>query len=314
MTRRLLLAIALLGVAALAASGCGESAAGGSPPRVEDRQIRVVTTTNFITDLARQLGGPRARVTGLMGPGVDPHLYKASAGDVSTLRRADFILYGGLELEGKMSDLFDELSDRRFTLAVTRDIPRTELLGEPNARGRYDPHVWFDVRMWKRAAVTVAAAFKRIDPAHAADYDRRLGAYAGRLDALDAYVRRRMSEVPPRSRVLVTSHDAFRYFGRRYDVDVVAIQGISTVTEATTADIERVAAVIAARRVKAVFIESSVPRQTINAVLAAARRRGQPARVGGQLFSDAAGRDGTPEGTYEGMVRHNADRIAEALR
>ena len=305
---------ALVATAALAVAGCGESAAGGNAPRVEDRPIRVVTTTNFLTDLARQIGGPRARVTGLMGPGVDPHLYKASAGDVGTLRRADLILYGGLELEGKMSDLFDELADRRFTLAVTRDIPRAELLGEPNARGRFDPHVWFDVRQWKRAAATAAAAFRRIDPAHAADYDRRLAAYDARLDALDAYVRRRMSEVPARSRVLVTSHDAFRYFGRRYGVDVVAIQGISTVTEATTADVERVAAVIAARRVKAVFIESSVPRQTINAVLAAAARRGQTARVGGQLYSDAAGREGTFEGTYEGMVRHNADRIAEALR
>ena len=260
------------------------------------------------------VGGDRVEVTGLMGPGVDPHLYKASAGDVDALREADLIFYGGLELEGRMADLLEEVGRTRRTRAVTDGIPRRLLRVSAAFKGRHDPHVWFDVTLWKHATRTVAEEYERLDPTHAAGYETRARRYAARLDRLDAEVRRRVAQVPERSRVLVTSHDAFHYFGRRYGFEVAAIQGVSTQTEATTADIERVAKVIAERRLKAVFVESSVPRQTIDAVLAAAAKRGQRARVGGQLFSDAAGDPGTPEGTYLGMVRHNVEAIVEGLR
>jgi manganese/zinc/iron transport system substrate-binding protein len=311
MRRRLL---ALLGAVALAAlvAGCAES--GADAGDVADRKVRVTTTTNFITDLARQIGGDRVEVQGLMGPGVDPHLYKASAGDVERLGEADLVLYGGLELEGKMGDVLAELGERRPTVAVTRDMPRDELRGEPGFPGRYDPHVWFDVRLWMHAARTAADALADVDPQHRATYESNLKAYLRRLTALDEYARKRLATVPRERRVLVTSHDAFHYLGARYDLDVVAIQGVSTATEATTADVERVARLIAERGVKAVFVESSVPPQTIEAVLASARRQGGDARIGGELFSDAAGEEGTPEGTYEGMVRHNVDTIVEGLR
>jgi manganese/zinc/iron transport system substrate-binding protein len=307
---------ALLGSAllALVASGCGDVYAQATPGDIAQRGVRVVTTTNFITDLARQVGGDRVAVEGLMGPGVDPHLYKASAGDVKKLTRADVVLYGGLELEGKMGDVFAKLGETRPTVAVTRDFPRSQLRPEPGFPGRHDPHVWFDVRLWAYAARTAADALSELDPHHRAEYARNLERYLERLRALDAYARERFASVPRRQRVLVTSHDAFHYLGARYDVDVVAIQGVSTATEATTADVERVARVIARRGVKAVFVESSVPRQTIDAVLASARRQGGVARVGGELFSDAAGEEGTPEGTYEGMVRHNVDTIVDGLR
>jgi manganese/zinc/iron transport system substrate-binding protein len=294
---------------AIAVGGCSEVPV-ATPEALAHRQVRIATTTNFITDLARRVGGDRVRVTGLMGPGVDPHTYKASAGDVKTLAEADLVLYGGLELEGKMGDVFDRLGEHRPTVAVTRDIPRAALLGEPQHPDRPDPHVWFDVGLWERAAGTVAAELARLDPAHAAEYRRNARAYVRELRALDAYARERLGEIPTRSRVLVTSHDAFRYLGRRYGLDVVAIQGTSTAAEATTADVERVAGVIADRDVKAVFVESSVPPQTIEAVLASAARRGAESGIGRELFSDAAGEDGS----YVRMVRHNVDAIADGLR
>jgi manganese/zinc/iron transport system substrate-binding protein len=301
--------------ALLTLAGCGGAAEDAGD--VADRKVRVTTTTNFITDTVKEVGGDRVEVTGLMGAGVDPHLYKASADDVRTLRDADVIFYGGLQLEGKMAELLSELAQRQPTKAVTDDLPRDRLL-EPRAGApaneEYDPHVWFDVGLWKQASATIAEQLIEIDPTHEDTYRKNLAAYQAELDDLDADVRERISAVPERQRLLVTSHDAFHYLGRAYDMDVAGIQGISTASEATTADIERTAKLLADRDVKAVFVESSVPKQTIDAVLAAARKRGHDAVVGGELFSDAAGRPGTPEGTYVGMVRHNAQTISEGLR
>jgi manganese/zinc/iron transport system substrate-binding protein len=306
-------AVALL-LAAVVAAGCGVSGESGAS-EIGDRKIRVTTTTNFITDTARRIGGDRVEVTGLMGPGVDPHLYKASASDVRAMREADVILYGGLQLEGKMADLFDDLAERQTTVAVTKDLPREELLAPaPGAVEQYDPHVWFDIGKWQIAARTVAETFKAKDPRHAEVYDRNLRRFSRELERLDRYVRERMREIPERRRLLVTSHDAFEYFGERYDVEVAAIQGISTAAEATTADVQRIARLLAERDVRAVFVESSVPRQTIEAVLAAARQLGHEAEIGGELYADAAGSEGTPEGSYVGMIRANADTIAEGLR
>jgi len=305
-----------LALVAVVSAGCGTDAGGdASAAEIGDRKVRVTTTTNFITDTVRQIGGERVQVTGLMGPGVDPHLYKASAGDVRTLRDADVIVYGGLQLEGKMADLLDELGERQTTVAITKDIPREGLLEPPaGVAEQYDPHVWFDVTKWMYAARTTAAALKQADPGHAEVYDRNLERYLTELEKTDGYVKRRIAEIPERRRLLVTSHDAFEYFGRRYGMEVAAIQGISTAAEATTADVQRVAKLLAERDVRAAFVESSVPRQTIEAVLAAARQQGGDARIGGELFADAAGDEGTPEGTYVGMVRANADTIAEGLK
>jgi manganese/zinc/iron transport system substrate-binding protein len=310
--RRTVLAAAVaVGLAALA--GCVSPPASGDEP-IGDRPVRVTTTTNFITDTVARIGGARVEVSGLMGPGVDPHLYRASAGDVLTLRGADVIFYGGLQLEGRMGDLLDQLAERQLTKAVTDDIPRDQLRAPaPGAAEQYDPHVWFDVGFWEQVSRTIAATLTERDPAHAAEYQANLDAYLAELTALDDYVTQRLAPIPPERRLLVTSHDAFEYFGRRYGLEVAGIQGISTAAEATTADVERVAGLIASRGVPAVFIESSVPRQTIDALLAAAAQRGAQVRVGGELFTDAAGAPGAPEGTYVGMLRANADRIADGL-
>ncbi|MDQ2622961.1 MAG: zinc ABC transporter substrate-binding protein [Actinomycetota bacterium] len=308
--------IALVLAGLLAVTGCGAlgekvGTGGGTGP------VSVVTTTNFITDVAREVGGDRVTVNGLMGPGIDPHLYKASAGDVTDLREADVVFYGGLYLEAKMQEVFEELGESRPVYAVTAKMPRERLIAAPSGAPsgeEYDPHVWFDVSLWKFAVKEIRDGLIDVDPAGEAEYRRNAKAYLGRLDRLDREVERGLASIPERRRGLGTSHDAFRYLGQRYGLDVEAIQGISTATEATTSDIERVAGVIADRGVKAIFVESSVPPQTIEAVLAAAAERGQETVVGGELFSDAAGEAGTPEGTYTGMVRSNLENLVRGLR
>ncbi|MCX6464930.1 MAG: zinc ABC transporter substrate-binding protein [Pseudonocardiales bacterium] len=310
---RRLLAAAVAGLALL--TGCTSTAASGDEP-IGDRPVRVTTTTNFITDTVQRIGGDAVEVTGLMGPGVDPHLYRASAGDVQALREADVIFYGGLQLEGRMAELLSELAEEQPTRAVTDGIPREQLLAPPAgapAEEEYDPHVWFDVTLWEQVSRTIAETLSERDPARAAVYAANLDTYLAELAELDAEITARMAAIPPERRLLVTSHDAFEYFGRRYGLDVEGIQGISTAAEATTADVERVAALVAERGVPTVFVESSVPRQTIDALIAAAAQRGATVTVGGELFTDAAGSPGTPEGTYIGMLRANATLIATGL-
>jgi manganese/zinc/iron transport system substrate-binding protein len=310
---RALAAVAVAIVLAVTGTACVSSSGNAGDAEIAERTVRVVATTNFIADLVAEVGGDRVEVTGLMGPGVDPHLYKASAGDVITLREADIIFYGGLELEGRMSDLFEQLEATRPTVAVTRDIPRAELRRPSEYEGRYDPHVWFDIPLWQIAVQTTADALAELDPLNADGYRSRADAYVADLAGLDELVRERVAEIPEDRRVLVTSHDAFAYLGAEYGIEVVGIQGTSTATEATTADIERVAAVVAERDLPAIFVESSVSPQTIEAVRAAARRRGHDVRIGGELYGDAAGDAGTDAGTYIGMVRHNIETIHAGL-
>jgi manganese/zinc/iron transport system substrate-binding protein len=298
---------ALLG-GALLAGGCAarDEPAGGE-------RLQVVATTGIIGDVARQIAGDRADVIALMGPGVDPHLYKARAGDVRRLSRADLVLYHGLHLEAAMAEVLSEMGGRRRTVAVTDWIDRDDLLSPPEYRGSYDPHVWFDVRLWSVAARRIAAALAEADPAGASEYAAREAAYLRELDALDAWVRERAAELPPERRVLITAHDAFGYFGRAYGFEVLGLQGISTTAEAGTADVQRLADEIARRRIPAIFVETSIPRRTIEAVRAAVASRGFRVEIGGELFSDALGDAGTAEGTYVGMVRHNVDTIVTAL-
>lgn len=310
--KRWLAAASILAVAAVGvAAGCGSSTGGNED--VSDRQIEVVTTTNFITDMAEEIGGDRVEVTGLMGPGVDPHLFKASASDVSTLRNADVIFYGGLELEGRMGDLLEELEKTATTVAVTEAMPEEELRQPTEFEGKFDPHVWFDVPLWSSAVDVIADTYAEVDPEHAEEYRERADTYEAELEGLDVEVRETLAGIPEDQRVLVTSHDAFGYFGEEYGFEVAPIQGTSTATEATTGDIDRVSDLIAERGLTAVFVESSVSPQTIEAVLEAAERKGQTAEVAAELFGDAAGDAGTPEGTYIGMVQANVRAIAEGL-
>jgi len=253
------------------------------------------------------------RVTGLMGPGVDPHLYKASEGDVRRLFRADVVFYGGLHLEARMGDVLEEMGGRTRVRAVTDAIPRDTLLTPPEFKGAHDPHVWFDVGMWIMTVDVIAATLAEADPAHAAEFRSSAARYKGELTEVDAYVRAQAARVPAERRVLITAHDAFNYFGRAYGFQVRGLQGISTAAEAGTADVQGLAQFIATRRIPAIFVESSIPRRTIEAVQEAVAAKGFDVRIGGSLFSDAMGNPGTPEGTYAGMVRHNIDTIVGAL-
>lgn len=280
---------------------------------VRQTPIRIVATVNFVTDLVRQVGGSRVRVEGLMGAGVDPHLYKASAGDVRKLQQAHLIFYSGLYLEGKMMELLERLPK---AIAVTDAIPRERLIQPPGGfegQYTYDPHVWFDVTLWKLTVQRVRDALSKVDPAGASSYRANAEAYSRRLVQLDAFIRQQIARVPPGQRVMITAHDAFEYFGRRYGLEVRGLQGVSTVAEAGIRDVQQLADFIVQRRIRAIFVESSVPRRAIDAVVAAVRAKGWKVAVGGELFSDAAGSPGTPEETYVGMMEHNVRTIVSGL-
>ncbi len=306
----------LLGLVPLAAAliGCAPGAEPVPPGAAPQRPLRAVCTTTLVADLVRVIGGERVVVESLMGPGVDPHLYKASEGDVRRLAGADLIFYHGLNLEGKMGELFARLRDQRPVVAVAEAIDPARLRALPGHPGQYDPHIWFDVSLWREAAAAVAQALARHDPAHAADYTARQTAYDVELAALDAEVRTRLAAIPRERRVLVTAHDAFAYLGARYDLEVVALQGVSTATEAGVADVKRLVDLVVARGIKAIFVETSVPERALRAVREAARARGHEVQVGAPLFSDALGDPDTPAGTYVGMVRHNVRAIVEGLQ
>lgn len=280
-----------------------------------ERKIKVATTVTMVSDLVKQVGGDRVEVTGLMGPGVDPHLYKAAASDIVKLQQADVIFYSGLLLEGKMQDIFARLArTKQFVYPVTEAIPLEQLLEPPEFAGHYDPHVWFDARLWALCVDTVVKGLSEFDPAGKAHFEKRGAEYQVRLAGLHQWALKQAGALPKEARILITSHDAFNYFGRAYGFEVVALQGISTVTETSSADLVKLVEFIRQRRVKAIFVESSVPHRTIERV---ARDAG--VKVGGELFSDATGTPGHRErdydlGTYEGMMKHNFNTIVEALK
>ncbi len=299
----LLLAICLL-------AGCKESGAKNT-----NGKLNVVSTVGMIHDAVKNIGGQEVQSIALMGPGVDPHLYRATAGDVSKLSNADIVFYGGLELEGRMTDIFVKMASKGTpTYAVSEKVPESELREPPEFKGKFDPHIWFDVTMWKHAVETVREGLTKARPDKAEEFSKRASDYTKQLDDLHQYVLDQVKTVPQSQRVLVTAHDAFGYFGRRYGFEVIGIQGTSTAAEAGAGNLRRIADTIATRKIKAIFVESSVPRATIEALQKAVQSRGWNVEIGGQLFSDAMGQDGTLEGTYIGMVRHNVDTIVKALR
>ncbi len=283
-------------------------------PDLANRNIRVVATVGMITDIVQQVGGDRAEVEGLMGPGVDPHLYKASESDVSKLQQADIIFYNGLHLEAGLSGVLERMNDLGNTaVAVTDGIDRSVLLAPPDFEGAYDPHIWFDVTLWMQAVENVRDTLSALDPGSADLYQANAAAYLQELEALHTYVQEQAATVPEEQRVLITAHDAFNYFGRAYGFEVRGLQGISTETEASTADVQDLADFIAERQIQAIFIESSIPVRNVEAVQSAVQAQGHNVQIGGELFSDAMGEPGTIEGTYIGMVRHNIDTIVGAM-
>ena len=280
-----------------------------------EKKIKVAATTSMVADLVKSVGGEHVEVHGLMGPGVDPHLYKATASDVLKLQQANVIFYNGLLLEGKMQELFGQMArKKKFVYAVTEDLPKDQLLEPASMGGHYDPHVWFDVPLWRKCANKVAEGLGEFDPGRKAIYEKRAVELQKKMDDLHQWALKKAAELPKEKRVVITSHDAFNYFGRAYDFQVVGLQGISTVTEAGVADMAKMVDFIKKMKVPAVFVESSVAHATINRISTDAG-----VKIGGELFSDAMGTPGQVEngydlGTYEGMIKHNLETIINALK
>jgi manganese/zinc/iron transport system substrate-binding protein len=291
--------------------GCG----GGNGTDDARRDIlKITATTGQVAELARHIGGNLVEVTALMGPGIDPHQYKASARDVERLRGADLILFNGLHLEAKMGDVLEQMSKQQATLAVAETLDPARLIVAEDYENAHDPHAWFDVELWAETIPPVVQALSDLAPAHAAEFQQRGDEFARELADLHRYAREQLARVPEQQRVMITAHDAFRYLGRAYGLQVRGLQGISTSTEAGTRDVQDLAAFIADNRIPAIFVETSVSPRAVNAVKEAVKARGFNVEIGGEVYSDALGDAETPAGTYLGMVRHNVDVIAAALQ
>jgi len=276
--------------------------------------IQIVTTTGMIRDAVANVVGSEANVVALIGPGVDPHLYKASQGDLEKLSSADIIFYNGLHLEGKMGEVLEKLAAIKPVVPVGEGIPDSLLRTVPGFAGAHDPHIWFDVSLWKHAVESAEEFLSAKYPALSENFKSRGAAYQLKLDSLHASVVTQISQIPEAGRVLVTAHDAFGYFGDAYNIEVKGLQGISTVSEFGLRDITALVNFITTRKIKAVFIESSVSPRSIEAVVEGCRKKGWDVSIGGSLYSDAMGAEGTPEGTYIGMVNANVQTIVKGLR
>jgi manganese/zinc/iron transport system substrate-binding protein len=302
--------IAIATAAALAAF-CGL----GTATTCAAEKIQAATTIGMVADLVKQVGGDRVEVVQLMGPGVDPHLYKPTSGDAATLSKADVIFYSGLMLEGRMGDLFARLARTgKMVYPVTESVAEDQLLEPEEFEGHYDPHLWFDVGLWAQTVPTIVKGLSGVDPDGKALYEANGAGLLERLASLDRWCRETAAQLPEASRILVTSHDAYNYFGRAYGFKVVGLQGVSTVSEAALADMASLVDFIKEQNVKAIFVETSVNPAAIKRVAEDAG-----VKIGGELFSDAMGEPGQMKGsfdvgTYEGMVRHNLTTIVNALK
>ncbi|MCD6439658.1 MAG: zinc ABC transporter substrate-binding protein [Halomonas sp.] len=279
----------------------------------DETPLNVVATIGMIADVAQEVGGKCVNVEAMMGPGVDPHLYQASASDVATLRNAEQIFYSGYSLEGQLGDVLERFSERTPTLAVApASIDPASLITSQDVYG-IDPHLWMDVSLWAQTLPTLNEALSEARPDCAATFDANTERYQGQLLALHEWVADSIASIPDEQRILVTAHDAFGYFGRAYDIDVEGIQGISTETETGIADIRNMTDIVVDRAVPALFIESTINPRTVQAVIDAAKQRGQAVEIGGELYSDAMGDPDTVDGTYMGMIYRNTQHIVEAL-
>jgi manganese/zinc/iron transport system substrate-binding protein len=278
-------------------------------------KLNVVTTTSMITDLVQHIGGDYINVQGLMGSGVDPHLYKASEGDVTKLVEANVIFYNGLHLEGKLVEVFEKMGSATKTpIALGEELDKNTLIGSDYFASNYDPHVWFNIEYFKQFATKVAKVLSEKNPENADNFKANKIKYLAQLDALQTKIKATIKTLPKEKRILVTAHDAFNYFGKAYDFEVVGLQGLSTATEAGVQDVQKLSAFIIEKDIKAVFVESSVPKRTIEALQAAVKSKGHEVEIGGTLYSDALGTAGTPEGTYVGMFEYNVNTIVNALK
>ncbi|GAA6209219.1 zinc ABC transporter substrate-binding protein [Cognatishimia sp. WU-CL00825] len=276
-------------------------------------KLSIVATTGMIADAARQIGGELVDVRGLMGPGVDPHAYRQTRTDIVAMTRADLVLWHGLFLEAQMEDFFHDLGERRNVVAVAEGLAKDALRGHDDYADKYDPHVWMNPALWRDVVAEVRDALIATQPENSAMFEANADAHMAELDRLVTYSKTALATVPSEARVLVTAHDAFGYFGAAYDFDVLGIQGISTQSEAGLNRIGALVDLLVERQISAVFVESSVSDRSMRALIEGAAAKGHKVSVGGELFSDAMGSEGTYEGTYIGMLDHNVTVIAGAL-
>jgi manganese/zinc/iron transport system substrate-binding protein len=279
----------------------------------ENGKLNIVTTTTMITDLVKNIGGQHINLQGLMGSGVDPHLYKASEGDVTKLTNADIIFYNGLHLEGKLVEVFEKMKNKK-TIAISDALDKTTLISSEYFASSYDPHIWFDIDYWIQATQYVVKILSEATPEHQTDFETNGKTYINKLNTLKTNIQQTINTIPKEQRILITAHDAFNYFGRAFGFEVIGLQGLSTATEAGVKDVQKLSAYIIEHKVKAIFVESSVPKRTIQALQATVKSKGHEVGIGGTLYSDALGDAGTIEGTYIGMYQYNVNTIVNALK
>lgn len=278
-------------------------------------KINIVTTTSMITDLVKNIAGDKINLQGLMGSGVDPHLYKASEGDVTKLANADIIFYNGLHLEGKLVEVFEKMHNQKTkTIAISDALDKNTLIGSEYFQSNYDPHIWFNINYWEQVTAFVVDKLSEAIPNQKTIFERNGENYLKQLNTLKSKLKTTIEVLPKEDRILVTAHDAFNYFGKSFGFEVVGLQGLSTATEAGVQDVQKLAAFIIEKKVKAIFVESSVPKRTIEALKAAVESKDHEVSIGGTLFSDALGNVGTVEGTYIGMFEYNVNTIVNALK
>ena len=280
-------------------------------PFIALAQLNIVTTTGMIADLTQNIGGKHVKVTALMGTGVDPHLYKATQGDLRRLVRADIILYNGLHLEGKLQEIFEKMARKKPVFAISSLIPTKELIYHNNSP---DPHIWFDITLWQKAGERVLEILIAQDPSNQKTYRHNAQSYLKQLQQLHLWVQAEIATIPKSRRILITAHDAFGYFGQAYDIQVKGLQGVSTASEFGLQDLRQLKTLVVKHHVKAVFVESSVSPRFIEALVKGVEAEGHPLTVGGELYSDAMGLKNTPTGHYIGMVKHNVNTIVSALK
>lgn len=289
--------------------GCNSSS-----NREQKTKPHVVATTGMLYDAVLNIVGDRMTAEAIMGPGVDPHLYKATQGDLAKLNQADLIVFNGILLEGKMSEILFKLGRQKPIVAAAESIPENLLMQSVDYQDALDPHVWFDVSRWKYVVNEISKNIIRLDSVNHQYYKQNTESYLSQLDSLHSYVSTRIQEIPADQRILVTAHDAFGYFGDAYNIQVEALQGMSTVADFGLKDIANLIDLIIENKIKAIFVETSVSTKSINAVVTGCREKGHEVRIGGALYSDAMGAFGTEEGTYIGMFKKNVDTIVEALK
>ena len=311
-TLKVKMAVVMMLLLGILTAGCSTTS---NNKELDNEKLKVTSTIGMIGDVVANIGGQHVESIRLMKPGIDPHLYKASQGDIAKLENADLIFYNGLQLEGKMGEIFKKVEQQKPTIAVTKKLSKELLLqGDVSAGTEFDPHVWFNVQYWISVAEVITEELVKVDPENAKYYEENAKSYIDQLQVLHEYAKEQIASIPEDSRILVTAHDAFGYFGEAYGMKVVGLQGLSTESEVGSKDVSILRDFLVKNEIKAVFVESSVPKDTIQAVIEGAKEKGHDVKIGGELFSDAMGEEGSAEGTYIGMFYHNVDTIVSALK